>query len=304
MGKCSKGMSLDCKSKSNLVLICSAFFLVCLASALAPAAAQDNAKPEAEKWRPKDGLYAEPGPDLGERCMDHNEVIVELADKSISGDEWNCRISKLADVAPGSVRLDATCTELEHKPYKTVFLLKKIDDRTVFYGASTKGKKDPGRQMSFCPEEGQRQYAAAKARDLAEARRKTAEESAKPPTEKWRPKDGLYAGSANFNNKCQDSPDLFLELAKKMLSAGGEELCKIVKLANTAPDAITLDVTCTDIERETPYKKIILLKKIDETTIFWRATADAKLKFTYPGVRVSYCPEEAQRAYIDSKKIK
>jgi len=119
--------------------------------------------------------------------------------------------------------------------------------------------------------------------------------------EKWRPKDGLYAGSTGFNDACKDSPDLLLELAEKSLSAGGEELCKIVKLTDTAQGAITLDVACTDIDRETPYKKIILLKKIDENTIFWRSTADAKLKFTYPGVQVSYCPEEDQRLYTEAK---
>jgi hypothetical protein len=270
----------------------------------APAVAQDSATAATEKWRPKDGLYAEPGTDLGERCMDHTEVVVELAEKSISGNEWNCKITKLTDAAPDTVRLDAICTELEDKPYKAIFLLKKIDDRTILYGASTKGKKDPGQPMSFCPEQGQRRYAEAKARDLAEAQQKTAEERSKPTVEKWRPKDGVYAGPTNFNDKCGDSPDLFLELAENALSAGGEEMCKIVKLADTAPGTITLDVTCTDIERETPYKKIILLKKIDEKTIFWRATADAKLKFANAGVRVSYCPEEAQRMRIEAKKIK
>jgi hypothetical protein len=131
-----------------------------------------------------------------------------------------------------------------------------------------------------------------------------AQESAKPATEKWRPKDGLYAGSTHFNDKCQDAPDLFLELAKKSISAGGEEQCKIVKLTDTKPGAITLDATCTDIDSETPYKKIILLKKMDGQTIFWQATADAKLKFAHPGVQVFYCPEEAQRMYIESKKVK
>jgi hypothetical protein len=128
-----------------------------------------------------------------------------------------------------------------------------------------------------------------------------AQESAKPATEKWRPKDGVYAGSTKFDDKCRDAPDLYLELAKKSLSAGGEESCKIVRLTDTAPGAITLDATCTDIERETPYRKLILLKKIDERTIFWQATTDARLKFAYPGVRVSYCPEDLQRMPIEEK---
>jgi hypothetical protein len=131
-----------------------------------------------------------------------------------------------------------------------------------------------------------------------------AQDGTKPAAEKWRPKDGVYAGSTHFSDKCPDAPDLFLELSANSLSAGGEESCKIVKLADTSPGAISLDATCTDIGKETPYKKIILLKKISEKTIFWQATADAKLKFVHPGVRVSYCPEDTQRMHIEAKKIK
>jgi hypothetical protein len=160
-----------------------------------------------------------------------------------------------------------------------------------------------GRTPLNCDQKSRRVFAAfGLAWLLSGAAPAFAVDSGKPAMEKWRPKDGLYAGPTNFNDKCRDSPDLFLELADKSLSAAGEEMCKIVKLADTASGTITLDVSCTDVGRERPYKKIILLKKIDKTTIFWRATAEAKLKFTYPGVRVSYCPEEDQRAYMESKK--
>lgn len=159
----------------------SAFSFACLMGASAPALAQDSARPATEKWRPKDGLYAEPGADLNDRCMDHTEVVVELADKSISGNEWKCKIIKLADIAQGTVRLDATCTELEEKPYKTIFLLKKIDDKTILYRTYSNGKfKAPAEPMSYCPENGQRRYTEAKARDRAEAEQKAAEERSKP----------------------------------------------------------------------------------------------------------------------------
>jgi hypothetical protein len=81
----------------------SVFSLACLMSVSAPALAQDGAKPATEKWRPKDGLYAEPGTDLKDRCMDQTEFVVELADKSISGNEWSCKITKLADTASGAI---------------------------------------------------------------------------------------------------------------------------------------------------------------------------------------------------------
>jgi hypothetical protein len=118
---------------------------------------------------------------------------------------------------------------------------------------------------------------------------------------KWRPKDGLYIGKTT---NCSDTADLYLELGKNSLNAGGEESCKVVKLLDTAPAAITMHVTCTDTETEKPYKKIILLKKIDDKTIFWQATARGRSSFAYPGVQVSYCSEKDQRAYLDSKNAK
>jgi|GEM_PF-6940457 len=51
----------------------------------------------------------------------------------------------------------------------------------------------------------------------------------------------------------------------------------------------------------TSNKEIVLLKKIDEKTILLRATQDGK--FTDPGGRIVYCPEEQQRMYEESKKV-
>lgn len=70
------------------------------------------------------------------------------------------------------------------KPFKVTFLLKKIDDKTILYSASPKQKQNPGQPMSYCPEDGQRRYAEAKARDQAEAAQKAAEERSKPSTKK------------------------------------------------------------------------------------------------------------------------
>jgi hypothetical protein len=129
-----------------------------------------------------------------------------------------------------------------------------------------------------------------------------AEESARPATEKWRPKDGVYAEpGASFNARCGEFGDTVIELAEKWTS-GGEEGCKIIKLTDTSPGAIRLDVTCTEIDRETPYKEIIVLKKMDEKTIFLRETQNEKFK--RPGGPFSYCPEEFQRAYIEQKTKK
>jgi hypothetical protein len=295
-------MHLGCKQKSGGVLIRSAFFLVCLTSASVPTAAQDSANPAAEKWRAKDGLYAEPGADLGERCMDHNELIVELADKSISGDEWNCKISKFTDFAPGSVRLDGTCTELDDKPYKTVFSLKKIDDRTILYGASTKGKKIPGDKCLFALRKPNASMPRQKRGTWQKPNRRPRRDRPKPAAQKWRPKTGPYAQlGADFGKRCKDFGDATIDLAEKTIGSSEQE-CKIINLTDTASGAIRLDVSCVDTERENPHKEIILLKKVDEKAIFYRQSY--KENFKYPGVKYFYCPEEAQRMYIESKKIK
>jgi hypothetical protein len=128
-----------------------------------------------------------------------------------------------------------------------------------------------------------------------------AQENAKPATEKWLPKDGTYVGPGHDYDRCLDFGDLIVEFAKKRI-AGNEYECKITKLADTAPGAVKLDVICTDIEKEKPYNEVILLKRIDEKTIFYRQTTNGKFK--YPGGQLSYCHEEAQRMYIESKKIK
>jgi len=122
-----------------------------------------------EKWRPKDGLYAAPGARFNDRCMERTEVFVELTDKSIGGDEYNCKISKLTETGPGAVRLEAACTDVNREmpspetPVREVIILKKIDEETIFYRGTTNGKfKEPGARYSYCPEDVQRMHIEAK----------------------------------------------------------------------------------------------------------------------------------------------
>jgi hypothetical protein len=125
-------------------------------------------------------------------------------------------------------------------------------------------------------------------------------ESAKPVVEKWRPKDGPYASpSADLSQRCLDFGDVVVNIAERSIN-GSEQLCKIIKITDSNPDVIKLDVTCTDIENKKPYKQVVLLKKIDDKTILVRRTYEGRFK--YPGEKVSYCPEEAQRMYIESRK--
>jgi|1185.fasta_scaffold190229_1 hypothetical protein len=126
------------------------------------------------------------------------------------------------------------------------------------------------------------------------------EERPKPSIEKWRPKGGTYAEpGVAFNARCGEYGDTQIDWEANAIN-GGEEGCKIVKLSDTSPAVIKLDVVCTDIEREKPYKEIILLRKIDDTTIYLRETQNGKFKRA--GGPMAYCPEEAQRLYAQSRK--
>lgn len=118
---------------------------------------------------------------------------------------------------------------------------------------------------------------------------------------KWRPKDGTYATpGSNFDARCGEYGDMQIDWSDNFIS-GGEEGCKITKLSDTAPGSIRLDVVCESADREGhPYKEIIILKKIDEKTIFTRETQDGK--FRRSGGSMAYCPDGAQRMYSDSKK--
>jgi hypothetical protein len=130
----------------------------------------------------------------------------------------------------------------------------------------------------------------------------TAQNSTKPTIEKWRPKDGPYANlGADFSERCRDFGEVTIDLAEKSIGSS-EQKCDIIKLTDTAPGAIRLDISCVSTDREEPHKEIILLKKAKENAIFYRQTY--KEKFNYPDAKYSYCPEDAQRMYLESKKIK
>jgi hypothetical protein len=137
-----------------------------------------------------------------------------------------------------------------------------------------------------------------------------AEESANPTTEKWRPKDGVYAAPKDFNNQCLEFGDVVIQLAAKLIK-GNEWNCKITKLTDTAPDAIRLDMTCDDynlaefIDNHDPnpgerkFKETMVLKKIDERYISVRKTQNGKFK--YPAWQASYCPKKVQRQYVEER---
>jgi hypothetical protein len=245
---------LDCRKNSHRILIQSAIALACLIGASASAFAQGITKQATGKWRPKNGTYAVQGQDLIKRCRESGDLDVELVERSIRGNEWNCKITKLTDTAPGAIRLDMTCDDYNlaewiHDPnpderkFKETMLLRKIDDKAIFVRKTRNGRfTDPNWRASYCPEEAQRIYTEAKARDKAEAEQKAMEE--RSGLGKWRPRDGVYADPvADFNDRCLKSRDAIIELAEHSVSSGADT-CSISNVTDTSPGEIRLGVIC------------------------------------------------------------
>jgi hypothetical protein len=315
---------LDCKKKkSHRTLIQSAIALACLMGASAPAVAQDSTKQAAGKWRPKNGTYIVQGQDLIKRCGESGDLDVELVERSIRGNEWNCKITKLTDTAPGAIRLDMTCDDYNlaewiHDPnpyerkFKETMSLKKIDDKTIFVRKTRNGKfTDPNWRASYCPEEAQRAYSEARARDKAEAEQKATERSRQ---EKWRPRDGLYADHvADFNDRCLKSGDAIIGLAERSVSSGPDK-CAISNVTDTSPGEIRLDVICNqkpgtqgllirNLGGRTIYETLgaeaIILKKIDDHTVSLQKSRNGD--FIDSGKQLSYCGQDAQRMHAQQK---
>ena len=101
------------------------------------------------------------------------DIILALNEKKISGIEWSCSIQKLIDTASDTITLNTACTEIEGKPSKSIFVIKKIDDSSFLYSALTNGKATADEKMSYCPENMQRLYTDARARDKVEAASKS-----------------------------------------------------------------------------------------------------------------------------------
>ena len=133
-----------------------------------------------------------------------------------------------------------------------------------------------------------------------------AQDAAPSTTVKWRPKEGTYASPGKgFAEACGEFGDLIVGLREKDIS-GHEWSCRVRKLTDTAPGAISIDMTCSDYNlaedlkkpEETEFKEIMLLKKIDDKSMLVRKTADGKFKD--PEWKAVYCSKEAQQMFRDS----
>lgn len=296
-----------------------ALVLSCILSGAASTYAQNGSKPQTEKWRPEDGKYASPGKDFESQCEDVGGVVIDLADKSIGGYEWDCKINKITDTAPGAIGLDLTChdynlalslnprdAKAEERKFKEIMLLKRINEKTLSIRRTLNGKfKDPSWQADYCPEKSQLSI-EDKERIRAEAVRK-AEEERFYKTDY--PHDGVYAKpDASFEERCSKSGDAAVDLANDRFSYGADK-CTIQRRYDDPPDVVRMTVTCNEkpgpdfvVSKDgrhatirQPNEEKIMLKKVgDKSILLWR---DKNGRFKGDGEQFSYCGEKVQRAY-------
>lgn len=295
--------------------------LIYLLGVVLPAASQEHANLSPDKWRPKNGIYAEHDADFATRCGEFGDLRIGLGKGSISGSEWGCQIKKVTDTAPGSIRLDLTCSDYNlalninprdpnayERTFKEILLLRRANETTISVRKTLNGKFSGSWQASYCPEDAQRSYAEEQARNQAEAERMDA---IKHP---WDPQDGLYAvPGADFENRCLKGGDATVNLTEKSISRGAEK-CSVT-FPRAEPNALQLFVTC----RQEPTASSLAEKAAEGTsaaparpeTILLRRTPAKKdtvflqisknREFSAPEEEMSYCGPDAQKLYALQK---
>lgn len=316
---------MNCHQHSGRVLLHAAIAFTLLTSATTTGFAQDIAKPATEKWLPKEGTYAAPGADFSVRCGEDGDVIVELKDNSISGNEWSCTITNLTETAPDAIRLNMTCYDYNlalfinsrdpnayERKFKEIMLLRKIDGKSMFVRKTLNGKfKNPEWRASYCPEEAQRMHTEATASNKAEAAQKAVEERLK--LNPWRPQDGLHATpGTNFEDRCVNASDATIEITERSIS-GGTDKCSVTFIRDE-PNAIRMFATCSP-EPDAPgstgrtgeggsipastSSETIILKKVDDKTVFLQKSRNGD--FIDSGKQLSYCGQDTQRMHAQQK---
>lgn len=121
-----------------------------------------------------------------------------------------------------------------------------------------------------------------------------AQGSQKPASEKWRPRDGLYIeAGTTLTGPCEGTAPFLFELSKKRFVVDERSGCKVMKITDTAPGAVRLDMTCNESETAgdddgKDYKEIMTLRQIDDGSFFMHLTD--KGKFMRPEFQVNFCP--------------
>jgi hypothetical protein len=323
-------IALNCKRTHYGSVLHATLALACILAGATAAFAQEATKLAAEKWRPKDGLYESPGKDFDSDCRKEYGVFeIEFANRAVRGFEWNCKINKLADTAPNTIKLNMTCYDLnmpasagpdsQERSFREVMLLERISGKSMSVRKTINGKfKGPSWQADFCPEDVQRAHIEQQKQQEEASKYKVPEQLLSP--NQWRPKDGIYANvGPDFTDRCAKSGDVTLGLTEGSISSGNVE-CKVVGLMNTGQSEFSMAMTCSQpagkkaskkkaegtippgrLDPESSSADAIRMRRIDDNTFHMQKTVDKK--FRDEGGPVAFCPEEAQQAYA-AKRVK
>lgn len=280
-------MSLDIGQSSRRCLVSFAT-LACLIGVSTLALAQGSAKPAPEKWRPQDGPYVDASENLAERCEDPPDFSLRLRDKAITSNEsWSCKVTRFTDTSPGSLRLDLACVDLYERKFKEVMTLRKIDEKSFFVRMTDKGKFNaPEWRANRCPK------------------------VAEPSRIESGVREGVYARpGADFDDRCMRLGDVVIKQGEILLS-GRTSFCGRTDASIGTQDTVGWQAVCDernpvglalrDGRFVPPSPEKTLITKIDDQTLSLQKSRNDE--FSEPAQEVKYCPEAAQRAYIESKK--
>ncbi len=286
-----------CASLVGAGLLCSAITVF----------SQEAATPPTEKWRPKDGVYASPGKDFESDCNEAHFIVIELAEKSVSGNEWSCKINKRTTTAVNAIRLDMTCYDYNlaeslypkdpkagDREIKEVMLLKRLDNDAISIRKTVNNKfTDSSWRADYCAEQVQRTHVERN----AEAKLQTAEE--KMRLNPWRPKVGVYAASGtNFSERCLNGGEAIIDLSERSVTSGADK-CSIIQIRDEL-STVQMFVECNT----PPRPETIILRKLDDATATVLLQKTRNRNFSDPGEQLSYCGPATQAMYARRKSKK
>jgi len=287
------------------------------------AIAQEPSPMTADGWRPKPGVYAEPGKTFQSSCDESGGLTIDLGEKSVNGYEWGCKVKKVVDLAPGSLKIGMVCDDYnlaqnlnprdpnwENRQFNEIMFVKRIDDATISVQKSLNGKfKDPPWRAAYCPLKTQRALAEATLRAKAEAKRQAEVELA---LKSAHPQDGVYAAAGtDFEERCAKFNDTVVTFSGKSITTASN-ICQIRNTQVQLPDTVRIDADCTLQSAPGPDavsvqdpdtiddRKNLMFKKIDDkTVVLWIINNG---HFTGDGRKLSYCSDRVQRAYAGQRR--
>jgi len=241
-------------------------------------------------------------------CEDTAPFLLELGKNHFVVDErWGCKVAKITDTAPGALRLDMTCYEVDNpdegegKDHKDVMTLRKIGDTSFNMQLTNKGKfNGPPWRVNYCEQIRERNAAAAE-----EARRKPVKDEIDGAA--WLPRDGIYATpGTDFDDHCAKSGDAVINLAEISVSSGASH-CAIFKVGDSTDASIRLEARCEvklgdrgQVTLSMGEEKLIITNSGHQTVTLQKIRNGE----SEPGQLLAFCPETTQRAYANSKKAK